>query len=494
MNAPNSKHNSEPTISTQGGYPMRALAVLTAAVLLVNYVQTMVLPGIPTIEKDLSTTVTIGSWIVSVVLLVGAAVSPILGKLGDLYGKKKLIVVSLGFYTIGVSIAGFANSICLLIFARAIQGVGLAILPLSLAWVTDIFPKDELTTAQGVIAGAAAISVALGLVLGAYVIQDFGWQFSFRTVAILSVILFVIVIAVLKRDVSSIKCKIDYVGAILLSVGVALVLLYITEGSTLGWFSTEQLIFLITGLALNVSFFYFETKTDEPLIPLNLLKIRNVLVANLVTIITGLITFLLFFAIIEYLELPAPYGLGFDVIATGLTLVPGTIVMFILGPIVGRILIKAGPKPIFVAGSSLSILGFVLLIVSRGTATDVTIGVIFGFAAIVSLLVPVVNTISLYLPKESVTVGQGFNLTIRNIGSALGPVITTTILATYTNQITRVIDGKQVVIATLPSTTAFNLVFAIGIALAVVVIVLSMAFKNGTFKNDNGNLGKETTV
>jgi MFS family permease len=479
----NIKDNSLSSVNAKpSNYPIRALVVLTAAVLLIQYVETMVLPGIPTIEKDLSTTITLGSWITSIVLLIGAAVSPIFGKLGDLYGKKKLIIVTLVFYTVGVSIAGFSTNIYFLIFARAIQGVGLAMLPLSLALLTDIFPKEKLATAQGAIAGASAISLALGLVLGAYVIQNLGWQFSFHTAAILSVVVFIAVIAVLKPDVPYIKCKIDYIGAFLLSVGIALILLYTTEGSALGWFSLEELVLLISGLALTISFFYFESKTAQPLISLNLLKIRNVLIANIVTIIAGLINFLLFFSVIEYLELSTPYGLGLDIIATGLVLVPGTIAMFILGPLIGRTLTKTGPKPILALGATLAIIGFLLLIANRGTRTDVTLGVIFGFAALVTLSVPLINMISVSLPRESVSVGQGFNLTLKQIGSAVGPVLTTTILATYTDSITRSVGGKPAVVASVPSATAFNVVFAVGIALSVIVIALSLAIKNGAFK------------
>ena len=154
----------------------------------------MVLPGIPTIVKDLSTTTTIGSWITSIVLLVGAVVSSIFGKLGDLYGKKKMMLVALAFYTVGVGIAGFSTSIYFLIFARAIQGVGLAMLPLALAVLTDIFPKERLASAMGVIVGSAAISTSPGLVLGSYVIQNLGWRDAFHIAAILSVIVFVAVI------------------------------------------------------------------------------------------------------------------------------------------------------------------------------------------------------------------------------------------------------------------------------------------------------------
>ncbi len=467
------------------GYPLRVLIALTATVLLVSYVETMILPGIPIIEKDLSTTATIGSWITAIVLLVGAVVSPIFGKLGDLYGKKRLIVVTLVFYTVGVSIAGFSTSIYFLIFARAIQGVGLATIPLSFALLTDVFPKEKLAMAQGAIAGSAAVSTALGLVVGAYVVQDLSWQYAFHTAAIISVVLFVVVVAVLRRDVSCTKCKIDYIGAFLLSLGISLVLLYTTEGSTLGWLSLEELAFLLPGLALIVSFFVFESKIAEPLIRLELLKIKNVLIVNIVTIISGLANFLLFFAIVTYAEVPTPYGLGFDVIKTGLTLAPGTIVMFIVGPITGKLVTKVGPKPILVTGGVVVILSYLLFIFNRGSALDVTINVMVAFSGLIALMVPIVNMISVSLPKESVTVGQGLNSTLKQIGSAIGPVLTTSILASYTDPIFKTINGHNVAVGKVPSATAFNIVFALGIALAAVSIILSLAINNTGFKKGN---------
>jgi MFS family permease len=483
MTALNPKDNSLPTGKAKADkYPIRALAILTASLLLISYVETMVLPGIPTIVKDLSTTTTIGSWITSIVLLVGAVVSSTFGKLGDLYGKKKMMLVALAFYTVGVSIAGFSTSIYFLLFARAIQGVGLAMLPLALAFLTDIFPKERLASAMGIIVGAGAISTSLGLVLGSYVIQDLGWRDAFHIAAILSVIVFVAVIAVIKRDVSRTKCKIDYVGALLLSLGIALVLIYTTEGSALGWFSLEELAFLIPGLSLIISFFYAETVVPEPLIRLDLLKIRNVLIANLIVLIAGITNFLLFFVAIEYLEVPAPYGLGFDVIRAGLTIAPGTISMLIMGPLVGRLVTRFGPKPTLAAGAGVEIVSFLLFIVNRGTAIDVSVNIIFGFIGLVTLLVPVVNMISLSLPKESISVGQGFNQTLKNIGSAVGPVLTTSILASFTVAVTKVIGGKSVIVATLPSATAFNVIFGVGIALAVLIIALSLTIKNDVFK------------
>lgn len=470
--------------TTKGNnHTTRILLTLCAATLLVSYIETMILPGVPIIQKDFATTTTIASWITSMVLLVAAIVSPIFGKLADVYGKKRLIAITLVFYTIGVAIAGFSTSIYMLIFARAIQGVGAAMVPLSYAYLTDVFPKGKLGTAQGAIAGSAAISTALGFVIGSYVVQTLGWQYAFHTAAILSVILFIAVLVVLKEGVKpTLKSKIDYVGAVLLSAGFGLVLLYATEGSILGWLSTLNLVFLIAGLILVSSFFIFENKVAVPLIQLKLLKIRSVLLANLITIVTGMANYLVFFAVVYYAELPAPFGLGFDAFATGLTLAPGTVVMLITGPLAGKLLPKTGPKPILVTGASISILSFVLFMINRGSQAVLAVDAMLAFAGIVALIVPIVNMISLSLPEESIAVGQGLNTSLKKLGSAIAPVLTTTIMASFSVPLTRIVNGKTIVIGSVPSASAFNIIFSVGIVLAVSCILLSLAIKNGTLK------------
>ena len=139
----------------------RTLLILTGVALLVNYVETMVIPGVPDIQKFFSTTPTIAAWITSAYLIVGSAVPPLFGKLGDVYGKKRMFMLSLVFYMVGVGTAGFSQSIYILIGARALQGIGFAIIPLGLAIVTDVFPRERVATAQGIISGTFAIGAAL---------------------------------------------------------------------------------------------------------------------------------------------------------------------------------------------------------------------------------------------------------------------------------------------------------------------------------------------
>jgi MFS family permease len=454
------------------------LLVLTGVALLVNYVETMVIPGVPTIQKELATTASIASWITSAYLIVGSAISPLFGKLGDVYGKKRMFLVSLVFYMAGVGLAGFSPSIYILILARALQGVGFAIIPLGLAIITDAFPRERVAVAQGIISGTFAIGAALGLIIGSYVVKDLGWQYAFHTALILSLVLFAISARILQKDiVAAVKKRIDYAGAGILMAGITLVLLYVTEGPSLGWLSTEEMAFLIPGVALTFLFFVVENKIDNPLMHLGLLRIRNVLVANLVGLVAGTVMFMLFFASVYYSQLPIGFGLQLDVISAGLTLAPSTLGMLAGGIITGRLLPRIGPKPVLVAGSSLMALGLLFFILNRSTSTFLALDMFVALSGLVAILVPITNMLAISLPRESVAVGLGMNTMLRNLGGAIGPVLATTIMASYTASVTL----PNHVVAQFPTSTAFTIIFSVGIVLALIVVGISLATKNYTF-------------
>ena len=175
-----------------------------------------------------------------------------------------MFLVVLGFYIVGVGIAGFSDSIYTLLFARAIQGVGFAVLPLGIALVTDVYARERVATAQGIISGMVAIGTVLGLVVGAYIVEDLGWQDAFHTAFVLSVLLIIMVAVVLKKDTAGTRQKMDYVGTAILMAGITLVLVYLTEGPSMGWTSLENLAFLIPGLILTMFLLRFREQPDEP--------------------------------------------------------------------------------------------------------------------------------------------------------------------------------------------------------------------------------------
>jgi EmrB/QacA subfamily drug resistance transporter len=444
--------------------------------LLLNYVETMIIPGLLTIQTDFATTSSIIAWVTSAFLVVGSAVSPLFGKLGDSYGKKKMFLVALVFYTAGVGIAGFSPSIYVLIAARAIQGIGFAIVPLALAIIAETFPRERIAAAQGIVSATFAIGAALGLIIGSLIIQDFGWQWAFHSAFVLSVVLFAVIARFLPTGHTGTRSKVSYQTVILLMAGVSLLLLYLTEGPYEGWYSVYEIGALVIGAVLTISFFVLESRKSNPLIQLKLLRIRNVLVANGVGIISGIGMFMLFFAVTYYAEYPNPVGLGLSSFAAGLTMGPAAIFMLIAGPGIGRVVTKAGPKPVMISGGLIAIASAILFLTFRATSTNVTIDMAIGMVGIVSILIPIVNMISVSLPRDSIATGLGLNTMMRNIGGAIGPVVATTIMSTYT--VTLNVPGHPLVV---PSSTAFDYVFYLVIVTMVVAILLAATSKNYVF-------------
>jgi len=459
---------------------LRALLSMVGVALLLNYVETMVIPGAPTIQRYFSTTSSDVSWITSAFLIVGSAVSPLLGKLGDSYGKKRMFLVALLFYTAGVGIAGFSNSIYFLIAARAIQGIGFAIVPLALAIIAETFPRERIAAAQGIISATFAVGAAAGLVIGAYIVEDFGWQWAFHSAFVVSVALFLVISKLLPTGNPGTGRKVNYATIGLLMAGVSLILLYLTEGPYRGWYSGYDLGALAAGVALTVGFFLAESRVANPLIQLRLLRIRNVLVANGVGVISGISMFSLFFALTYYGQLPKAFGgLGLDVISAGLTIAPATLLMLVAGPLIGRLVQRTGPKPAMILGALVAMAGTLLFVVNRSTTTDVMIDMAFSLVGLVSIIIPITNMVSISLPPETVGTGLGLNTMLRNIGGAVGPVVATSIMSTYALSLPA---GALPPGVSLPSATAFDYIFYLGAAVLLGAVILGLFSTNYVFR------------
>ncbi|MFP3293680.1 MAG: MFS transporter, partial [Nitrososphaeria archaeon] len=163
--------------------PGAVLAVLSLASLLTSYVEAMVVPSLPKLQAALSATNEEAAWVLSAYLVVGASAAPLMGRMGDAHGKRRLYIASLGAYVAAVALAGFAPSVGYLIAVRAIQGLGLSLFPLGIAIVTDVFPRDRVATAQGILSATVAIGMTLGMIAGAYIEEYLGWRAMFHVAA-----------------------------------------------------------------------------------------------------------------------------------------------------------------------------------------------------------------------------------------------------------------------------------------------------------------------
>jgi MFS family permease len=470
--------------SFRGRSSTAKLLTLTFAVTIGDYVEAMVLPAIPAIQRDFNTTPTLVSWVTSVLLIVGTASLPLFGKLGDIHGKKRMFLVALGIYTVGAGLAGIAPSIYILLVARAMQATGLVLGPLAFAMATDIFPKERQAYAQSVLGGVVAISTTAGYVLGSLVVQDLGWRYGFFTVLDASVLALVLTAWVLDEGPVVKGGRVDYAGALTLGGCMVFVLLYLTEGSSIGWASLGDLGLLTPGLVLLAAFLLLEVRTSSPLIELKLLRIRNFLVANSIRIIGGVSNFLFYYAFVYYAEYPKPYGLGLDVLSTGLVLAPATLSAIGWALVEGKLVAKVGPKPMLLVGSLALIAGLSLCILQRSSPLYLALDAVVAFSGWVTVILPSINMASLSLPKDQVTVGMGINSMLATLGQSFGPIIATTLLVSFTEPLTRVVNGHNLVVGRIASPMAFDLIFAVGIAFTCLIILASLFTRNYTFSEN----------
>src|SRR5579875_1500366 len=290
----------------------RILAVLAASALLVSFVETMLTPALPDLERFFANApYTSVAWILSAYLLVGVATIPIFTKLGDVYGKRRILTVVLAVYAAAVVLAPLS------------PGIGLAMFPLALAMVAEDFPPERVAPSQGLVAAMFAVGSAFGLVGGSYLIQSFGWQAAYASMIPPAVLLPILVRARLPEGRRGTGTPVDYAAAGLLGGGVALFLLAITLGPTWGWATVAPtaadrlplgvpVLLLLAALWVG-AFFARSLRVAHPLIDLRRLKERNLLLAYVGAILVGLAMFTAFVVLTVLVEFPV-VGLGLSLV------------------------------------------------------------------------------------------------------------------------------------------------------------------------------------
>ncbi|MCI4331558.1 MAG: MFS transporter [Thermoplasmata archaeon] len=488
--------------------PKRAntvLLILSAMALMVTYVETMVIPAIIRFDTffDFPPISTV-AWILSAYLVVGVAATPVFGKLGDIYGKKRMLVIVIAVYSVAVTLAGFtpeiatllgisrANAIYLLIAVRGVQGLGMAMFPLAFAMIGEEFPPAKIATAQGIVSAMFAAGAAIGLFGGAYLTDRFGWQFTYHTVVPFSFLLLLLTIVVLQESRSRLEARIDIPGAALLASSLAVALVAISEGPYWGWGTLDHPVG--SGLSLGVPellglsvllaalFLYWEPRSKSPIVDFARLKERNIWVANAVAVIAGSAMFLVFVSNSIYAQLPY-VGLDLSVLQFGYLALPAALSMMVLGPIIGRNVGRIGPKPVMIVGSLVVAAGGCLLAAFHSTSLELSIGTIPPMVGVIALFIAMTNIIVLSSQRKETGIQTGMNATFRTLGQSLGPVLAATITASFSTVVAiqvGVTQGGQPVYVdkAFPANIGFEYVYLVVALLGILAAALSMLLQN----------------
>ncbi len=481
------------------------LMILSAAALMVTYVETMIIPGLVRFQTFFGNApYSSVTWILSAYLLVGVAFTPIAGKLGDIYGKKRVLVWILAVYLVAVSLAGFspnlgaafgldrANQLYVLIGIRGVQGVGMAMFPLAFALIGEEFPKSEVAQAQGIVSAMFSAGASIGLFGGAWITQTFGWQLTYHTVIPLAAVVLVLTIVYLQESRVRLKQAIDVPGSILLGTTLALFLLGLTEGPTWGWanwsgtriagvaFGTPEL-FVLSAVTF-VLFLVWEKRAALPVVDFRKLAERNILLSNLIGLFAGIAMFLLFVGVVARAEAPSPTGLGKTPLDFGFYSLPTTVTNMIVAPFVGRWVGRSGPKYPMMLGGLLVVAGGLLFTGWNDQVLYLVLFTIPVMTGIIVIFIAMINLVVVSSRPAETGVQTGMNLTFRNLGTAIGPVAGSTILASVLTTYSKTLSIGPGVTLTLsyqaPGNSAFELIFALIAALGAVSFLLSLPIRN----------------
>jgi EmrB/QacA subfamily drug resistance transporter len=405
-------------------------AVLAAAVGGFALLQSLVIPVLPTIQAGLHTSQNSVTWVLTAYLLSASIFTPIVGRLGDMWGKERMLVAALIALAIGSVLAALAGSIGIMIVARVIQGVGGGVLPLSFGIIRDEFPQEKVAGAVGVIAALTAAGAGLGIVLAGPIVQALDYHWLFWIPAVVIGLATVAAKVVVPESPVRAGGRVSWIAAALLSGWLVALLVPISEAPSWGWGSARVVGLLVLAVLLAAVWVTVESRSSHPLIDMRMMRIPVVWVTNLVALLFGVAMYATFAFLPEFLQTPASagYGFGLSITRSGLILLPASVAMFAMGVASGRLTLRFGAKMVLVAGTVISVVPFILLTFAHQHQWEILVamvlqGVGFGmaFAAMSNLVVQGV-------PPEQTGVASGMNANIRTIGGSIGAAVMSSIV------------------------------------------------------------------
>jgi MFS family permease len=452
------------------------LAILSGTLLTVFFSETMLLPAIPEITQDFGISYGTAAWIFSAYLIVAAVMTPVAGRLSDLYGKKKVLLTLLSIYIVGLAAGGFADSISFLLATRIIQGVGLAAVPAAFSLLRDTFPPAKLAIAIGVFGSAYSAGSVVGLLTGASIIQNFGWQSTFLTIVPFSILVTILIARFVRengkrsaREVDSpsragawtgtgtgkkrASFPIDIRGVLALSSTitsflVALTLIQIGISSE----NIAQIVgsFAISAVSLAI-FVAIERKVIPPFLDLRLLRHKILLPSFILLVSTGITMFMIYPTIVQLVRSPAPFGFGGDAVDAANVQLPFMIMFLVFASVTPIIINKVGSVKPAIVGAIISFIGAMGLFGFHSTGFEVSASLAVIASGLSLTMTATWNMVVSSSPKEFTGISVGVGALLLFIGMAIGPALAGVYMEQHDT-----VEGASVSHA---SAGSFNLVF-----------------------------------
>lgn len=411
--------------------PPVTFAVLAAGIGAFALLQSLVVPVLTTVQHELHTSQDTVTWVLTAYLLSAAIMTPILGRIGDMAGKKRVFVATLAALAVGSLLAGLAPSIGVMIVARVIQGFAGGMLPCAFGIIRDEFPAEKVAWAVGLLASLTAIGAGLGIVLAGPIVDALSWRWLFWLPMILTVVAGVCAFLFVPESPIRAPGRISWLPAILLSGWLVALLVALSEAPLWGWRSAKVLGLIALAVVLAAGWLTAELRAATPLIDMKMMRRKAVWTNNLVALLIGIGMYATFAFLPEFVQTPraiAGYGFTASITKSGLMLLPSAVAMFFVGMFAGRLASRFGGKALVVVGclvgaGAMAVLAFAHQQEWQIYLSSALMGVGFGlaFSAMSALIVAAV-------PPSQTGVASGMNANIRNIGGSIGSAVMASIV------------------------------------------------------------------
>ena len=410
------------------------LAILGIGALAFALAQTTVVPALTAMQHAFGVGTADITWLITAYFLAASILTPLLGRLGDMFGKERFLAIALGLFALGSLVCALSDSLGPMVAGRVLQGAGGGVFPLSFGIVRDEFPREKIPSGIALLGGIVGIGAAIGLPLGGLLVDEASYHWIFWLSAAMGVVATIATVRFVPESPIRTPGTLDVGGAAILAVGLAGVLIAVSRANQWGWGSTKTLGLVAAGLVVLAAFAAFERRHHAPLINMKTLARPAVLTTDVATLLVGFGLFGTFVLSPQMAQLPKGHevGLGLNAFEAGLLMAPGGLAMLVVAPLVGRISERVGSKPPLLAGCLLAGAGLTGLALFHGSALEVILGGLVlnagvgcAFAALPNLIVGAVDA-------HETGDATGVNTIARNVGASLGGQVAASIIAGHT--------------------------------------------------------------
>jgi EmrB/QacA subfamily drug resistance transporter len=413
-------------------HPERVLAILVLAAISYALSQTLVVPALPALASSVHASASSASWVLTGFLLSASVATPIVGKLGDLYGKGRVLSTVMVLFAVGSVVCAFATSIGVIVAGRVIQGVAGGVFPLSFGIIRDTFPPGRVANGIGLLSASFGIGGGIGLPLAGIVVDnlDLSWLFW---ISLVGLPVAYAVHRLVPPSPPVPQTRVDWLGAIVLSLALAAILYAVTKTGEWGWLGGRTVGLTAAGLLLLGIWLKIESVREQPLIELGVLRDRVVAATNLSGFLVGFAMFSSFLLIPRFAQTPgaAGYGFAMSVTASGLLMAPSAAAQLLAGPIAGPAGRRFGLRLTLAFGSALLAGAFVVMALVHDHPWEFVLGTMLLGAGITFSLAAMANLIVQAVPQSDVGVATGINTIMRTVGGAFGSAGGTAIVAAH---------------------------------------------------------------